>query len=218
MYILGIETSLANGSLGLFFNDRPLELWEGHQETVLSRDLVVEIKRILDNNRLLVKDLGKIVLSSGPGSYNGLRVGYAVAKAIALPFGIPITEVSVLDLLAAGEGTERKVVSLAFRGNLHYCKLFEGQERYAGNEGQVFIKTLEEIEMESYRKRIAVWISNERSFALKAGFFSRVKIKTAIASDNVIQNLPNLPKTKPVSSLEENTKGLIIPTYYGETF
>lgn len=46
--------------------------------------------------------LDGVVLSQGPGSYTGLRIGSALAKGLCHGFGIPLIAVSTLELMADG--------------------------------------------------------------------------------------------------------------------
>lgn len=48
-------------------------------------------------------DLTGVAVSAGPGSFTGLRVGMAAAKAIALTHSIPLISVDTLEALAATE-------------------------------------------------------------------------------------------------------------------
>lgn len=65
--------------------------------------------------------LSAVAVSNGPGTYTGLRVGVALAKAIASARGLPLVGLSTLDVLAAGApqmaGTLAAVL-LAGRGRL----------------------------------------------------------------------------------------------------
>ncbi len=57
------------------------------------------IKEILDSEGLGVKDCDAVCVSSGPGSYTGLRVGVSTAKGLCFAAGLPLISVSTLELL-----------------------------------------------------------------------------------------------------------------------
>ncbi len=101
MYILHIETSTKICSVAVSENDLLLEVMdlpEGMNHTAL---LTPAIDTILKSCQLMPKDLGAIAVSSGPGSYTGLRVGSSTAKAMAYSLKIPIIPVPTLLALAA---------------------------------------------------------------------------------------------------------------------
>jgi tRNA threonylcarbamoyladenosine biosynthesis protein TsaB len=50
---------------------------------------------------LSVKDCKAVAVSSGPGSYTGLRVGVSLAKGLCFGAGIPLIGVGTLDLVAS---------------------------------------------------------------------------------------------------------------------
>ena len=55
----------------------------------------------LDLHGIRAEDLDGILVSRGPGSFTGLRIGMATAKGIAAPWQIPILSLSVLEVWAA---------------------------------------------------------------------------------------------------------------------
>lgn len=64
--------------------------------------LSVLIQDLLKENQFNYADLQAVAVSSGPGSYTGLRVGYATAKGLCLALDIPFIEVDTLYSLAWG--------------------------------------------------------------------------------------------------------------------
>ncbi len=100
MYILHIETSTQICSLAISHEKElvgSLDLAEGMNHTAL---LAPAIDRLLKSTSLRPKDLAAISVSSGPGSYTGLRVGSSTAKAMAYSLHIPILAIPTLLSLA----------------------------------------------------------------------------------------------------------------------
>jgi tRNA threonylcarbamoyl adenosine modification protein YeaZ len=68
----------------------------GHAEAVMPL-----IARVMDRSELGFKDLDRIAVTVGPGSFTGLRVGIAAARGLALAAGKPAVGLSTLAGLAA---------------------------------------------------------------------------------------------------------------------
>jgi tRNA threonylcarbamoyladenosine biosynthesis protein TsaB len=59
------------------------------------------IKEILAEAGIQAKDLSAVAVTTGPGSYTGLRVGLASAKGICFALDIPLITIGTLDVMAA---------------------------------------------------------------------------------------------------------------------
>lgn len=59
------------------------------------------IEQLLSDCDVTPKQLDKIIVATGPGSYTGVRIGVSIAKTLAWSLQIPIVAVSSLEVLAA---------------------------------------------------------------------------------------------------------------------
>ncbi len=59
-------------------------------ERKLSEKLLLEIDKLLKENKLKLQDLSAIEVNLGPGSFTGTRIGVAVANTFAFSLGIPV--------------------------------------------------------------------------------------------------------------------------------
>jgi len=66
-------------------------------------DLAPQIQRALDLSGIKIEDLRAVAIAAGPGSYTGLRIGYALAKGLAFARGLALIAIPSLDILAAGQ-------------------------------------------------------------------------------------------------------------------
>ena len=66
----------------------------------VSEALVAEIENLLNSASKSYKDLTKIIVINGPGSFTGIRTGVTVAKVLALSLNIPVCGISQFELLS----------------------------------------------------------------------------------------------------------------------
>lgn len=99
--ILLLETATAVCSVGLARDGVLLSLRETDEGLVHGELLAPFIQEMLQSTGHRPADLAAVAVSTGPGSYTGLRVGLSTAKGIALGAGIPLIALPTLNLLAA---------------------------------------------------------------------------------------------------------------------
>lgn len=128
MLKLALDTATTSLSLALFNDDDLLLEMTTKAKVRHSKQLLPLLAGMLRSIDLKVSDLQQIIISRGPGSYTGLRIGVTVAKTLAFSQQIPLYSIDSLALLAqaAGEG-ELPILSLidarrgnAFLGTYHY--------------------------------------------------------------------------------------------------
>ena len=99
--ILNIETSTSVCSVALSANGEVLfekASFEGPSHAALLGVFVEEALSVLKERG---GKLDAVAVSSGPGSYTGLRIGVSVAKGLCFGFGIPLIGIHTLDIMAA---------------------------------------------------------------------------------------------------------------------
>lgn len=104
MTILAMDTS--NNALGvaLIEEDRVLGEYITNLKKNHSVRIMPAIETLMKDCEKTPKDLTKIIVAKGPGSYTGVRIGVTIAKTLAWSLNIPLVGVSSLEILAAGTG------------------------------------------------------------------------------------------------------------------
>lgn len=100
MTILGIDTSNQSMSLCLGEDNNLLGSYFTSVQKNHSVTLMPAIDFLMTSNNKQPKDLTKIIVAKGPGSYTGLRIGVTTAKTLAWTLGIDLYAVSSLALMA----------------------------------------------------------------------------------------------------------------------
>ena len=100
MTILGLETSTAVCSVGLYRDKKPgreMSLRESHIHSEKLLTLVQEVLRAGETN---LQQLDAIAVSIGPGSFTGLRIGLSTAKGLSFALEKPVIAVSTFEAIA----------------------------------------------------------------------------------------------------------------------
>lgn len=100
MKILFIDTSSFFINVAIIDDNKVLVKVQKEIRTDMSSIILPIIRDCFNYVDFELKDLQKIFVVNGPGSFTGIRVGVSIAKVIAWGFNIPIIPVSSLELLA----------------------------------------------------------------------------------------------------------------------
>ncbi len=100
MKILCIDTSSKLCGVGIFENEKLIDKIELNNGLTHSETLMPILKQILEKNFLVLKDFDLIAVDIGPGSFTGIRIGVATAKAFSDSLTIPCVGIDSLEILA----------------------------------------------------------------------------------------------------------------------
>src|SRR5690348_11165768 len=102
MILLAIDTAASlcaacvyDSAAGQELGREVIDIGKGHAER-----LIGVIDGALGQAGMTYKDLDRIGVSIGPGSFTGVRVGVATARGLALALGVPAVGVNTLEALA----------------------------------------------------------------------------------------------------------------------
>ncbi len=117
MLTLAFDCSTSSMSIVLMDNEKILGEKNYLQEAKHSEMLVLEIKNLLDANKIAFNDLDLIVGTKGPGSYTGIRVALAVLKIIKITIPKPILTVNCCEVLAYKYSKNYSKINVVIQAN-----------------------------------------------------------------------------------------------------
>ena len=98
--VLAIDTALSDINIGLFKADGTCFSRQHETGREQASLLIPMIQSLIEGADISFSDLEGIVCTKGPGSFTGLRIGLATARALGLALDIPVIGVSTLDFVA----------------------------------------------------------------------------------------------------------------------
>lgn len=102
MPILALDTATTRAVVGVIVDGRAAArrlLADGHA----AQHALTAIDEALTDAQVAPRDLSRIAVGVGPGSFTGLRIGVATAQGLGAALGVPVDGASTLDALA-GDG------------------------------------------------------------------------------------------------------------------
>ena len=127
MYILSLDSTAVAATVALCDDERLLACTTIQNGNTHSQTQLPLIEQTLAGFDLSVCDLGLLACSAGPGSFTGVRIGVATAKAMAQAAQKPCIAVSTLEALAYSSRCFDGIIApiLDARRNQVYNALFD---------------------------------------------------------------------------------------------
>jgi tRNA threonylcarbamoyladenosine biosynthesis protein TsaB len=108
--VLGIETSSIRGSVALVEGGKTLVVASHERANAHEASIQPLIEQALADAGWSARQLDRIAVGTGPGSFTGLRVGIALAQGISEGLEIPLLGVGSLQAMAHALPSARRVV------------------------------------------------------------------------------------------------------------
>lgn len=145
MKILGIDTSSMATSVAVIEDNKLICEYTVNTKKTHSQKLMLMIENMLKISDLDVNEMDLIAVCEGPGSFTGLRISMATAKAMAHVNNLPIVGVNSLELLAANMNLcDKKICSIL---DAQRTQVYSGQYKFENNE-VVELKNIDVVEID----------------------------------------------------------------------
>lgn len=133
MYILALETTGAHASAAIINGEGTV--FEKRSKEVMNhlRSLMPMVKELLEVHKLQLGDMTAIAASKGPGSFTGIRIGVASARALAQVLGRKTVGVPTLKAFAYNAADYDGLICPVFDARRH--QVYAGAYRW--REGSI---------------------------------------------------------------------------------
>lgn len=122
MISLVMDTSNSYLTVGLYQDNMCLEAFQEKGSRRQSEKAIPTLKEVLDCHDIALKDVDEMIITSGPGSYTGVRVAMTIAKTLAAVSDVKIKSVSSL---AAYAGMNQALSVIDARGHKVFVGVYE---------------------------------------------------------------------------------------------
>jgi tRNA threonylcarbamoyladenosine biosynthesis protein TsaB len=149
--ILSIETSESICGVCVFFTETKYFESQIYLKNSHAEKLFETIDYVMRSAGIETSDLGGIAVSSGPGSFTGLRIGLSAAKGIAFGSSLPITPVPTFEAMALQlaailpDGSEFLIANKVNMEEIYYAKFKINLNNY------IFVENLQIINHDDFR-------------------------------------------------------------------
>ena len=129
MLVLAIDTCLARCAVCLFESAENHALAEEHEdmERGHAEALAPMVKRVLANAGKYVKNIDRIAVTTGPGTFTGVRIGLSFARAFGLSRKIPVIGLDTLHAFRLCTVEKKALILSAGQSNFAFVLRFDSE-------------------------------------------------------------------------------------------
>ena len=140
------------------------------------------IASLFDDNNLDIKDLEKIIVVNGPGSFTGIRIGLSIAKTISHALNIPIKTISSLKAyLISSNINEDKMAVIEDNKGYYICAFDKDnneilEEQYITENNYKY----KEVDYKLDINKIIDYLKdkeNENQYFIKANYIKKIEVE-----------------------------------------
>ena len=134
-FILQIETATSSCSIAIAENGKTLLVKQVSERNIHAEVITKFIDGLVQSVGIDYTNLDAIAVSSGPGSYTGLRIGVSTAKGLCFALDKPLIAIETLEAMANGIDVAK---NLEIKGDALLCPMIDAKrmEVYTAIFGQ----------------------------------------------------------------------------------
>lgn len=145
MRCLYLDTSSSFLYSGIISDDKLVSEIKEKMDNDLSKITLYKIEEMFKSVSLKPKDIDKIIVVNGPGSFTGIRVGITIAKTYAWGLKKSITTISSLEAMAISSTSNTyKVPLIDARRGYVYAAIYDKDNNVVMEPAHIKLENLEE--------------------------------------------------------------------------
>ena len=143
MRVLYIDTSSDYLYSGIVIDDKLVSSIKKKYEKDLSKEALPKVIELFDKADITPKDLDKIIVVNGPGSFTGIRIGITIAKTIGWALNINITPISGLTAMAIScDNDTYKMPLIDARRGYVYGAIYDKDNNNVVEDSHIYLQDL----------------------------------------------------------------------------
>lgn len=163
-YTIAVESAVLGGSCCLATRTQIVDERRGSGGISRAEDLLIDIDELLKKNSVLPEQITNFVVSAGPGSFTGIRIGIATALGFCAGLNTVPLQISLLDAMASicdGEGITMVAVP-AGRGMAHelIAEITANSISYLSQPSAVALDQMSELARAAGASRITAFVGH----------------------------------------------------------
>lgn len=118
---LAIESAIQGGSISLLQGEKEIANWVGESSVSRAEDLLPVIQKLLEAHKVATNEIDLIAVSTGPGSYTGIRIGLSTALGLKNALNVRCKGISALEAMRLFSGLSTGSVAAVPMGRGMIC-------------------------------------------------------------------------------------------------
>jgi tRNA threonylcarbamoyladenosine biosynthesis protein TsaB len=203
--ILAIETGISHGSLSILMDGSEIDFWIGKRKIPCSEDLLSNINHLFSKNKINRFETKRIAVSTGPGSFTGVRVGIATALGLSRALRCECLGISALEAFALISPSPGKVITAFGIDESEICwQAFNAGKSKRNQKSGPRIDSIDEFGAELKKHSPNVLIVTQDLYR---------KFKEDVGDSVLIESIENPAKHIGIKSEESTLSSNLLPLY-----